>query len=244
LEAFRYRSPVAEAFKGFRAYPYVRNAWKRSATDPPVAEAFKGFRPRSSCYYDEMPGYEPTIHTGRLQRLPAQHYAGGAFVHWVHGIAGRKTGWLTPVHHARFRELTCHVLHRFGIICPVFSLMPDHCHLLLIGVGPGSDQLKATRALRIHWAEQLREAGGFELERQAFDNVLSAKDRTEEAFAKVAQYVLRNPERKRLVADWRTYPYLGSMVPGFPALDPRDLEYWPNFWRIHRWLTLQSPTAL
>ena len=56
-------------------------------------------------------------------------------------------------------------------------------------------------------------------------------------FAKVAHYILRNPERASLVTEWQSYPYSGAMVSGYPSLDPRQENYWEKFWKIHGRLT-------
>jgi putative transposase len=52
------------------------------------------------------------------------------------------------------------------------------------------------------------------------------------AFTATWTYIATNPERAGLVADWRTYLYLGTLIPGFPDIDPRDPDYWKTFWKI------------
>jgi hypothetical protein len=50
---------------------------------------------------------------------------------------------------------------------------------------------------------------------------LRESDRKQDAFAGVLGYVLRNPVRRGLVAEWPDWPYCGALFPGYPALDPR-----------------------
>ena len=49
----------------------------------------------------------------------------------------------------------------------------------------------------------------------------------------VAAYILANPVRAGLVDSWQAWPYVGSMVPGYPDLDPRTEDFWEKIWRIY-----------
>jgi len=132
--------------------------------------------------------------------------------------------------HSRFRELLVHTMSRHGIICPTYCVMPDHIHLLLMGLRDTSDQMKAVSFLR-------REAGVLlgpcRFQKQAFDHVLREKDRQRNAFQHVAYYILENPVRSGAVASAEEYPFSGAAVAGYPRLDPRSREYWPVFWSIY-----------
>jgi REP element-mobilizing transposase RayT len=176
--------------------------------------------------------YDPEIHTGRLHRLYPAYYTGGAFVHWSMNIKNRRRGWLTPAHHASVRELLCYTLMQHRLICPGYCLMPDHAHFLLMGCHLKSDQLLAVGTLRRTW-NILLQTKGFELDRQAYDRVLREKERARGAFPAACAYVLANPQVEKLVEDWRSYRYLGALVPGRCDLDPRSSEFWPQFWRVH-----------
>jgi hypothetical protein len=110
--------------------------------------------------------------------------------------------------------------------------MPDHAHFVWLGTDAASDQKLAARLFRETWKYELRR-GGRELQRQPHDHVLREHECEHGAFAIVAHYVFENPMRAGLVAEWRAYPHLGALVPGFPDLDPRDEDYWEKFWRIY-----------
>ena len=167
-----------------------------------------------------------------LRRLAPEAYRGRAFVHWSMSLRDRRTGWLTDLFHLRWREILLHTSARFGLVCPAYVLMPDHWHILWIGLREDSDQRKAAKFLREHTGNLLRESA-CELQQQAHDHVLREKDREHEVFMTVAYYIMANPERARITADWRIYPHSGALVPGYPSLDPRDADFWDRFWKIH-----------
>ncbi|MFH1498219.1 MAG: hypothetical protein ABII82_10385 [Verrucomicrobiota bacterium] len=91
----------------------------------------------------------------KLPRLERQWYRGRAAALWTHTLHNRTTGWLTPDFHHRFREILLHACARHDLACPAYVLMPDHWHLLWLGVAETSDQLQATKFLREHLAPVL-----------------------------------------------------------------------------------------
>ena len=110
--------------------------------------------------------------------------------------------------------------------------MPDHIHLLAIGISENADSKDCIRFLRRQLNSDLK-AQGFELQSQAYDHVLDAKERERGSFETICHYVTENPIRKGLVNDRNSWSYLGAIVPGFPSLDPRDSNHWDRFWKIH-----------
>jgi hypothetical protein len=146
-------------------------------------------------------------------------------------IDRRATGWLDALFHAQMREWLCHSLGRYHLVSPIYCLMPDHAHFLWLGWDENSDQRKAAALLRRRWNLGLS-AQGRSLQRQAYDHVLRDSERRRDAFVATAGYVLENPVRAGLVHHWRDYPFLGSMVPGYPVLDPRANDFWSTFWQI------------
>jgi REP element-mobilizing transposase RayT len=62
----------------------------------------------------------------------------------------RATGWLTEKFHARFRELMLHAAARERLFCPAYCLMPDHLHLVWMGLRLDSDQRNAMAFLRTY----------------------------------------------------------------------------------------------
>jgi len=173
-----------------------------------------------------------------LKRLPPEHYRRQAYVHWSLTIHERKTGWLVPIFYYKFRELLTHAAFRFGFSCPIYCCMPDHIHLLWIGIDEGCDQRIAMRYFRKHLNSVLEKLNS-KLQPQAFDHVLPEEERERDAFEAVAEYIALNPERKRLVpvGGYADYKYTGCLVPGYPELKPFEAGYWDRYWRVHNHLS-------
>ncbi|NNM28526.1 MAG: hypothetical protein HKO57_03335 [Akkermansiaceae bacterium] len=167
-----------------------------------------------------------------LKRLPKNYYQGAAWVHWVMTIDGRRTGWLDPGMHATFRETMLHTLARYRLVCPVYTLMPDHAHVMWCGCALSSDQLIASPFFRRAWSDALRHRG-FALQKQPYDHVLLKKERDPHAFEDTCAYIMKNPERAKLVEEWRDWEFGGSLVAGFPRLAPSDERFWPRFWKAY-----------
>jgi REP element-mobilizing transposase RayT len=165
-----------------------------------------------------------------LPRLAPESYQGDAVVHWTLTVFDRATGWLTESFHARFRELMLHAAAREGLFCPVYCLMPDHLHLIWMGLRLDSDQKNGMSFLRTHLKSALSPA---RFQPQAHDHVLRADERERNAFAKVCFYILANPVRSGLVERPEEWLFHGAVVPGYPALYPLQSDYWEKFWRLY-----------
>ncbi len=169
-----------------------------------------------------------------LKRLPPECYRGQAYVHWSLTMEDRKTGWLIPIFYYKYRELLTHTAFRYGLCCPIYCCMPDHIHLLWVGISESCDQRTAMRYFRKQMNPILETlAAKFQL--QAYDHVLREEERERTAFEDVADYIARNPERRELVPPdgYASYAYTGCLVPGYPELKPFDEGYWERFWRIY-----------
>ncbi len=151
-------------------------------------------------------------------------------VFWTHTIEERTTGWLNERFHGAFREVLIHACARYEVACPIYTLMPDHWHLVWMGLRDWSDQRLATRFLREHLAEKLRPA---QLQDRAHDHVAREEERKRGVFGAMCEYVRENPVRAGLVEGWEMWPYSGAVVSGYPRLDPRDVSFWEDFWKIH-----------
>ena len=165
-----------------------------------------------------------------LPRLPREHYQGDAVVHWTMPIADRGTGWLDATFHARFREVMLHAAAREGLLCPTYCLMPDHMHLIWMGLRLDTDQRNGMKFLREHLAPVLRP---FRFQHQAHDHVLREHERRRNAFSAVCHYVLANPVRAELISHDESWPFSGAVVPGYPSLHPTQSGFWPKFWKLH-----------
>jgi putative transposase len=145
-------------------------------------------------------------------------------------LTARATGWLNDRFHSRFREILLHTCHRFALATPAYTLMPDHFHLVWLGLRAASDQRLATAFLRKHLAPSF---GSKRLQDRAHDHVLRESERERGALEAACTYVFCNPERAELVPTWREWKFGGCAIPGFPDLEIRDADYWSQFWKIY-----------
>ena len=168
-----------------------------------------------------------------LRRLPAEYYRGNAIIHWNLTILNRKQGWLSAVFLYRFRELLTHTAFRYELACPIFCLMPDHFHMLWMGLSETCDQLLAMKHFRKTTNDSLRRLG-YELQDQAYDHVLQDEEKKEMALREVVEYIARNPERAGLIQpdEFASYKFSGCVVPGYPELRLFEPEFWGKFDRI------------
>ncbi len=164
---------------------------------------------------------EGTNRSFYLPRLPSEYYRGDAMVHWTLAIAHRATGWLDESFHARFREIMLHAAAQEGFFCPVYCLMPDHLHLVWMGLRLRTDQRKGMKFLREHLGPALLP---HKFQHQAHDHVLREPDRERAAFAAVCHYILNNPIRAELILPRERWPCCGAVVPGYPTLHPLKEE--------------------
>jgi putative transposase len=172
-----------------------------------------------------------------LPRLSREHYKGDAVVLWTLTILHRATGWLDESFHHYFRELTFHSLAREALVCPIYCLMPDHLHLIWMGLSRESDQFNAMAFLRTHLEPKL---APHKLQSQSHDHILRQDERKRNGFAKVCSYIAENPVRAKLAARdaWR---FTGCVLAGYPTLNFFQDDYWPKFWRIY--YRLKHPDA-
>jgi len=173
-----------------------------------------------------------------LPRLSREYYQADAVVFWTLTVFDKAKGWLTPAFHQRFQNLMLHAAAREGLVCPVYCLMPDHLHLVWMGLWLNSDQINGMAFLRTYLEPELSPA---KFQPQPQDEVLRAEQRKRNAFAKVCFYIAANPVRAKLIGEKETWPFIGCIVPGYPKLNPLDENYWSKFWQI--FAKLRQPDA-
>lgn len=165
-----------------------------------------------------------------LRRLPEQAYRGHAKVHWTLSVADRSAQWLSHSSHATWREVLLHAAYRYQIAAPVYCLMPDHAHVLLVGLLPSADQRRALSFLRRFTGPMLAPA---RWQKQAHDHVLRDEECSSDGFRSIAHYIGQNPVRAGLVGDAAAWPYAGSLMPGMTTLDWRQDDFWPRWWKYY-----------
>ena len=173
-----------------------------------------------------------------LPRLSREYYQADAVVFWTLTVFDKAKGWLTPAFHQRFQNLMLHAAAREGLVCPVYCLMPDHLHLVWMGLWLDSDQINGMAFLRTYLEPELSPA---KFQPQPQDEVLREEQRKRNAFAKVCFYIAANPVRAKLIGEKEIWPYNGCIIPGYPKLNPLDEDYWSKIWRI--FAKLRQPDA-
>ena len=156
---------------------------------------------------------------------------GHAVVFWTNTLEERARGWLTLAFQATFRELMLHAAARERLFCPAYCLMPDHLHLIWMGLRRESDQLNAMKFLRTHLEPAL--GGGREWQHQPHDHVLREEERRRNAFASFCFYTLANAVRDELVRKESDWPYTGAIIPGYPTVHPLADGFWELFWKLY-----------
>ena len=124
-----------------------------------------------------------------------------------------------------------HAAAREDLFCPAYCLMPDHFHLIWMGMRRETDQLSAMKFLRTHLEPALGSQRKWQ--HQPHDHVLRPQERMRNAFARFCFYTLANPVRAELTTAEKDWPFLGAIVPGFPKLHPFEDRYWDKFWKLY-----------
>ena len=170
---------------------------------------------------DPKPAAIPNGYSGQgtsrsfyLPRLERENYQGGGVIHWTMPIALRGAGWLNERFHLQFREIMLHAAAREGLFCPTYCLMPDHIHLLWMGLRRDSDQRNGMKFLREHLAPALRP---HRFQHQAHDHVLREEERKRDAFARICFCILANPMRAKLITESGTWPYAARSCLAIPS---------------------------
>ena len=111
-----------------------------------------------------------------------------------------------------------------------YCLMPDHLHLVWMGLRLDSDQLNGMAFLRTHLEPKLAPQ---KFQHQAHDHVLKEEERRRNAFVRVCNYILENPLRAELVKHPTEWTFNSAVVPGYPTLHPLQDGFWPKFWKLY-----------
>ena len=122
---------------------------------------------------------DPLNRAFSLPRLAREYYQADAVVFWTLTIFDKAKGWLTPSFHQKFQVLMLHTAAREGLVCPIYCLMPDHLHLVWMGLRRDSDQMNGMAFLRTYLEPELAPA---KFQPQAQDEVLSEEQRKPNLF--------------------------------------------------------------
>jgi putative transposase len=108
--------------------------------------------------------------------------------------------------------------------------MPDHMHLIWMGMQRDTDQKNGIKFLREHLGTFLNP---HRFQHQAHDSVLRPEQRRRNAFSKLCFYIIDNPRKKGFVEDPGEWKFNGAIIPGYPTMHPLDDDFWPKFWKLY-----------
>jgi REP element-mobilizing transposase RayT len=165
-----------------------------------------------------------------LPRLPREYYQADAVIHWTLPISHYRRGWLDENFHSHFRELMLHTSAREGLLCPTYCLMPNHLHLIWMGLRHDTDQLNGMAFLRTYLEPLLTPC---RFQHQAHDHVLKQEERRRNAFASVCWYILDNPVQSGLVKKPTEWQFTGAVISGYPSFHPLEKGFWSKFWKVY-----------
>jgi putative transposase len=90
-----------------------------------------------------------------------------------------------------------------------YIFMPDHCHILLQGKSIHANPMNALRGFKQksgYWFSKNYKR--IVWQKSFYDHII----RTDAEIDKHIRYLLENPVRKEIIADWKEYPWKGSTV--------------------------------
>ena len=160
-------------------------------------------------------------------RLPSENYLGKRWFFITLCCADRQKFFIRPGFCNWFLETLRRnaVEHRFAVYA--YCLMPDHIHLLVEGLEPGSDLLQFVKALKTKSSTAVhRKTGCVIWQKKFYDHILRQKDSPDA----VAWYIWMNPVRAGMCVQPGDYLFLGS----FAGVEPRKLTFfgeWRPPWR-------------
>jgi putative transposase len=117
------------------------------------------------------------------------------------------------------------VSKRFGV--HAYCVMPDHVHLLVVGLDARTDLLAFVKGLKQKTGYEFKRISGRNLwQKKFYDHILRAGD----SIDAVAAYVWMNPVRKGLSANPKSYPYSGSLLLDWASVKLSE-EDWAPEWK-------------
>ena len=113
--------------------------------------------------------------------------------------------------------------------CLVYCFMPDHVHMIMHGLCQRSDSLEAHNDWKGATGKVLAHhyPGSQHWQPQSYDHVLRSYEYERGALRNMIRYILQNPVRAGLVAEWQEYPFLGSLI---GPCDIREEAWWDWFY--------------
>lgn len=152
----------------------------------------------------------------KKHRLAKENYCGFVKVSFTACIKERIPYFVKEGIFKTFEAFLLEKLRTFKCEAFVYLFMPDHLHIIIAGINKDSEIKKCLDRFKQTSGFWLKEnTNGIKWQKDYFDHII----RNEEDLRNQIRYILLNPVKQNLVADWRDYPYKGSTV-----LDLEDFE--------------------
>jgi len=143
----------------------------------------------------------------KSHRLPRDRYQGQVTVAFTVCMKRRESLFVTPQIVSQFVGYLKHASDTYQVQM-LYTFMPDHLHCLSIGQGPESDSLGAIEGFKHTSGWWLKtHKPQVKWQKGSWDRI--ARSIHEEAH--LAWYLVNNPVRAGLVADWTDYPFTGAI---------------------------------
>ena len=146
-------------------------------------------------------------------------------VFWTLTIFDRAEGWLTTRFTSGSSELMLHAAAREGLVCPIYCLMPDHLHLVWMGLHWIPTRFNGMTFLRTYLEPELCRRS---FNHRPHDEVCGKNKESVNAFAKICFYIAGESCAGRIIGE-KTFGHSPAAFSGYPRLNPADEDFWRNF---------------
>ncbi len=167
-------------------------------------------------------GLQSNMHPRRKpHRLPEEAYHGPVCVSFTACEAHRKPLLANDIIHAALHERLARAASKHLCTVPIYTLMPDHLHVLVLGTDETSRPKDAMDSFKMssgRWFRYNRPDLSFQ--HDFHDHIV----RRHEGWASKARYIARNPWRAGLVGGERQWPYTGTI--GYNLDDVLEEAFW------------------
>jgi len=151
----------------------------------------------------------------RKHRLLPEFYCGKVIVSFTASLKDRLPLLNKTRTFSHLSRILLDALDRGNCDAHIFLFMPDHCHLLVEGRKEDSDLLRFMKEFKQrsgYWfSKSMPTLQTIKWQKDFYDHIL----RNDEDVQKHVFYILENPIRKGLVANWKEYPFKGSTLYNF-----------------------------
>ena len=141
-------------------------------------------------------------------RLSLDCYKGRVRITFTLCVKDRRQLFITKTLVDQFLAILKNTEEKYECINWAYLFMPAHLHLIMEGMSDRSDLWKMIVLFKQKtgfWLSQ--NAPEIQWQKDFYDHIHRADD----DLKKQIRYILENPLRKKLVSDWKIYPFKGSL---------------------------------